>query len=79
MKEVSHLRHILKTFTWRLIATTDTFLITLFLGKYFGVEQAVVVASSVASLEIITKMALYYFHERIWYKYIRVGISDKGD
>jgi uncharacterized membrane protein len=75
MEKVSAKRHLAKTITWRVLATTDTFLITYFLGSYFGVEQAVQVASGVAALEVITKMVLYYFHERAWYKYVKFGIN----
>lgn len=75
MEKVSAKRHLAKTLTWRILATTDTFLITYFLGSYFGVEQAARVAGSVATFEVITKMALYYFHERAWYKYIKFGIN----
>jgi uncharacterized membrane protein len=79
MSKVTHSRHIAKTLTWRVLATTDTFLITYFLGTYFGVEQAVAVAGSVATLEVITKMFLYYMHERVWYKYVKFGIKDNAD
>jgi len=76
MSSVTRTRHIAKTLSWRILATTDTFIITYFLSSYFGIEQAVAVAGSVATLEVITKMFLYYFHERVWYKYIKLGIKD---
>ena len=74
---VSRKRHLAKTLTWRVLATTDTFIITFFLGKFFGIEQAVEVATGVASLEVITKMVLYYWHERIWYNYSKFGVNKK--
>ena len=58
--------------TWRLIATTDTFLLPFvaasWLGKDMGISggEATTLAATVASLEIVTKMALYYIHERSW-------------
>ena len=55
-------RHILKTFTWRLIATTDTILITWVLTNNFSFGL------KIGFLEIITKMILYYFHEIFWYQ-----------
>ena len=76
---VSRKRHIAKTLTWRILATTDTFIITFLLSKFFGIEQAVEVATGVALLEVITKMFLYYFHERLWYNHIHFGIDKKND
>ena len=59
-----------KTITWRLVATIDTFLITLVItGKLQW-------ALNVAGIEVLTKMLLYYFHERIWYEHIRFGVRD---
>tara|TARA_B100000925_G_scaffold229682_1_gene178240 strand:- start:2680 stop:2907 length:228 start_codon:yes stop_codon:yes gene_type:complete len=58
--------------TWRLIATTDTFLLTFVAATWFGSDmgisggEATTLAATVASLEIVTKMALYYIHERSW-------------
>lgn len=76
---VSRKRHIAKTLTWRILATTDTFIITFLLSKFFGIEQAVEVATGVALLEVITKMFLYYFHERLWYNHINFGVDKKND
>ena len=55
-------RHILKTLTWRFVATIDTILISWFLtGDWTtGIK--------IGFFEVITKMFLYYFHERIWIK-----------
>ena len=72
---VSRKRHLAKTLTWRVLATTDTFIITFLLSKFFGIEQAVEVATGVASLEVVTKMVLYYWHERLWYNYSKFGVN----
>ena len=52
----------MKTLTWRAVATTDTVLIGwLITGKLgFGLK--------IGALEVVTKMLLYYGHERLWYK-----------
>jgi uncharacterized membrane protein len=56
----THLRSIFKAISWRTLGTFDTFAISWFLtGK-------VAVAGSIAALEMITKVAWYYFHERMW-------------
>jgi len=53
-------RSILKSITWRLTGTVDTFLISwLITGK-------VKLALSIGAVEVFTKMTLYYFHERAW-------------
>ena len=75
---VSRKRHIAKTLTWRVLATTDTFIITFFastLGFGYEASEAVVLGGTVASLEVITKLVLYYLHERAWYNYSGFGIK----
>jgi uncharacterized membrane protein len=62
MALVSKKRHIAKTITWRVLASTDTLLIGWFLTGSWKI------GTSIASIEILTKIILYYFHERIWYK-----------
>ena len=56
-------RHITKTLTWRTIGTIDTML----LGWLVSGDP--MIGLKVGSLELITKMVLYYFHERAWYSY----------
>ena len=67
---VSRKRHILKTITWRVIGTLDTVLITFF------ITGSLTIGLSVGGVETITKMVLYYFHERAWYKYSKFGLND---
>jgi uncharacterized membrane protein len=56
----SHLRSIIKGLTWRIIASTTIFGITLFSTG----EMSTAVA--VTSIEFPSKLLLYYFHERAW-------------
>ncbi len=53
-------RSLVKTLTWRIIASTDTVIIATFLTK------DPLIGLSIASIEIVTKMVLYYLHERGW-------------
>ena len=56
----SHVRSLAKAVSWRVIGSLDTFMLSLiFTGnaKY---------AVSIASAEALTKIALYYAHERVW-------------
>ena len=55
-------RSLTKTITWRILPTSDTFLIAwLITGKWSW-------AGAIAGIEVITKMFLYYGHERVWDK-----------
>jgi uncharacterized membrane protein len=53
-------RSFLKAITWRLTGTVDTFVIG------FLVTGRVTIAGSIAATELLTKLALYYGHERVW-------------
>ena len=53
-------RSLAKTISWRVIATTDTFII----AWIFTSDQAI--AASIAGIEVLTKLVLYYAHERGW-------------
>ena len=54
-------RHIAKTITWRVIGTLDTLLLSWFISGDMSV------GIKVGGLELVTKMILYYFHERLWF------------
>ena len=58
--KVTKLRSVIKTLTWRTIASLDTFLITWIVT---GNPKAGI---TVSLIEVITKMGLYFFHERTW-------------
>mgnify|MGYP000862637384 CR=1 FL=1 len=57
-----NLKHILKTFSWRLFAIITTFIISFFIT---GSASA---GLKIGLIETITKMLLYYFHEKVWFK-----------
>jgi len=58
----AHIISFCKTCTWRVVASLDTFLLSWLL------TGTVAIAASIASLEVLTKMFLYYAHERQWEK-----------
>ena len=58
--KLSKRRSFFKTLTWRCLATTDTFVLSFF------ITGSVVFAGSIASVEVLTKLVLYYWHERVW-------------
>ena len=55
-------RSVVKTISWRTIGTLDTMIISYF------ITGDLVMAASIGSIEVVTKMILYYFHERAWNK-----------
>lgn len=56
----SHLRSFVKAVSWRFVGSLDTFILSLiFTGK---LQYAVTIATA----EALTKIALYYLHERAW-------------
>ncbi|PWL37879.1 hypothetical protein DKG77_14025 [Flagellimonas aquimarina] len=53
-------RSIAKSVSWRIIGTLDTILIS------WVVTGTLSLAFSIGMVELVTKMVLYFFHERIW-------------
>ena len=65
-------RSVAKTVSWRTIGTLDTIIISYF------ITGNLTMAASIGSIELFTKMALYYFHERAWNK-ISFGKAKEPD
>ena len=61
-------KSLLKAISWRVVATTDTFLVAGFVSWWATGTFSVALAGSIAGLEILTKIGIYYFHERAWSK-----------
>ncbi|MDY3200906.1 MAG: DUF2061 domain-containing protein [Arcobacter sp.] len=55
-------RSVVKAISWRTVGTLDTMIVSYF------VTGNLIMAASIGSIEVITKMILYYFHERAWNK-----------
>lgn len=70
-KHESHLRSLLKGISWRVIATSDTILIVLFVTCLTG-NCSIENALKIGAAEFLIKLFIYYFHERIW-QYFRNG------
>jgi uncharacterized membrane protein len=56
----SHARSLIKSISWRAVGSLDTFILS------FLVTGNVKHAASIASIEVLTKVVLYYLHERVW-------------
>ena len=71
MALVSKKRHIAKTISWRIIGTLDTIILS---GVITG---SWVLGLTIGGVEIVTKMVLYFLHERAWYNYSKFGVDKK--
>ena len=56
----SNLKSLAKTISWRVVGTIDTMIVSYFITG----ETAM--ALSIGSVEVVSKMILYYLHERVW-------------
>jgi uncharacterized membrane protein len=65
----AHRRSLMKALSWRALGSIDTFLLS---WLFTGSTRA---AGAIASTEMITKMVLYYFHERAWSS-VKWGFKD---
>ena len=63
-------RHLFKTITWRIIGTLDTFLLS------WLISGNPMTGLKIGVAEVVTKMILYYFHERSWYR-INFGLDQR--
>ena len=75
MGEIGYPNSVVKAISWRIVGTIDTlvlsFVILSFLGPFFGLEESsgadrARTAAFIALTEVVTKMTLYYLHERLW-------------
>lgn len=57
---VTRRRHVAKTLTWRILATSTTFLIA------FIVTRRLDFGLVIGGTEAVVKMVLYYAHESAW-------------
>ena len=65
-------RHLLKTVSWRIVGSIDTVL----LG--WLVTGQINTGAKIGGLELITKMLLYFFHERAWHR-VHFGIPTRSN
>jgi uncharacterized membrane protein len=57
----AHSRSLLKAVTWRVTGSIDTFVLS------WIITGSVRFAGSIASVEMVTKIVLFYLHERAWH------------
>jgi uncharacterized membrane protein len=60
-------RHILKTLSYRILGTLTT------VTTAYALGASIEMSSLLGVGELMIKPVLYFFHERVWYKYVRIG------
>ncbi len=65
---VAKKRHLAKAISWRAVGTVDTML----LGWLISGDP--MVGIKIGAVELVTKIFLYYAHERAWYKFSKFGV-----
>lgn len=55
-------RSLVKTISWRVVGTLDTIIVS------WLITGTLALAFSIGFIELLTKLALYYYHERAWNK-----------
>ncbi|WP_431133073.1 DUF2061 domain-containing protein [Psychroserpens mesophilus] len=68
-KKESHIRSIIKGISWRAVATADTIFVVLFITCLNG-ECSIDNALKIGAAEFLIKLIIYYFHERIWQRFL---------
>ncbi|MGB2153470.1 MAG: DUF2061 domain-containing protein [Flavobacteriaceae bacterium] len=53
-------RSLLKSISWRIVGTIDTFIIS------YIITGQIKFALSIGLIELLTKMFLFFIHERLW-------------
>ena len=69
MSTVTIKRHLVKTISYRIIGTIVTIVLTVLAG--LPIKWAAVVGVG----ELIIKPIIYFLHERVWYKWIKIGLK----
>jgi uncharacterized membrane protein len=68
--KVSYKRQIAKAITFRILGTIDTILISWLVTGSFKI------GAILGGIEVVTKIVLYFFHERMWDKYVKYGLEE---
>ena len=73
----SRFRSIAKAISWRCVGTIDTFVVSFVVLTLTGATKGntahtLQLSGGIASVEVCTKLVLYYLHERAWLR-IKLG------
>ena len=70
MKANMQKRHIAKTISYRIISTTIGIVVV------WGVSGSLKIGTAFGVAELVYKPIQYYIHERVWYKWIKYGLTN---
>lgn len=62
-------RSIMKAFSWRIIASATTFLITFIIFRQYSeksFDEVIQTATFITIIDFVAKILFYYLHERMW-------------
>ena len=65
----SPVRSIMKAISWRIIASSTTFLITFVIFRRYSdktFNEVLETATFITTIDVVAKLAFYYLHERLW-------------
>lgn len=68
--KVSYKRHLAKTVSYRILSTT------IGIGAMWAVTGSLKLGAVFGVAELVYKPIQYYIHERIWYKFIKFGLTE---
>lgn len=66
---VSPKRHLVKTISYRIISTGIGF------ATMWAITDSVKIGAAFSFIELVWKPIQYYVHERVWYRYIKYGVT----
>jgi len=66
----SNSKSLLKSISWRIVGTIDTIVIS------YLVTGQLLTAFSIGSVEVVSKILLYYLHERVWENATKVETNE---
>jgi uncharacterized membrane protein len=64
-------RHIAKTISYRIVSTGIGFAVV------WIISGSVTIGTAFGMAELVYKPIQYYIHERVWYKWIKYGLTNK--
>ncbi|KEO73321.1 DUF2061 domain-containing protein [Anditalea andensis] len=67
--EDTNIKSFVKSVSWRIVGTIDTIIIS------YIITGQLSMAISIGSVEVVSKILLYYLHERAWEKMTKVKIE----
>ena len=69
--KVSYKRHLAKTISYRIVSTTIGLV-----GMWWA-TGSLKIGAAFGVIELLYKPIQYYVHERIWYKFIKFGLTEE--